>query len=76
MDFIEGVTLDEIDYGEHLGLIDRLALAVHSLFSQIPCGPRGPTNCGILRGFLFSEDGAFTTFNSIPKLNKWMNMRL
>ncbi|KFZ24789.1 hypothetical protein V502_00730 [Pseudogymnoascus sp. VKM F-4520 (FW-2644)] len=76
MDFIEGVTLDEVDYLEHPGLIDRLALAMHSLFSQIPCGPPGPTNGGILRGFLFSEDGAFTTFNSIPKLNKWMNTRL
>lgn len=66
-DFIEGVTLDEIDYGDHPGLIDRLALAMYSLFSQIPCGPPGPTNGGIPRGFLFSEDGAFTT--SIRSLN-------
>lgn len=44
MDFIEGVTPDEINCGEHPGLIDRLALAIHSLFSQIPCGPPGPTN--------------------------------
>lgn len=76
MDFIDGVTLDEINCREHPGFIDRLALAIHSLFSQIPCGPPGPTNGGIPRGYLFSEDGAFTTFNSIPKLNKWMNTRL
>ncbi|OBT94541.1 hypothetical protein VE01_07279 [Pseudogymnoascus verrucosus] len=76
MDFIEGVTLDEINCREHPGLIDRLALAIHGLFSQIPCGPPGPTNGGIPRGYLFSEDGALTTFNTIPKLNKWMNKRL
>jgi hypothetical protein len=33
MDFIKGVTLDEIDCREHLGLMDRLALAMESLFS-------------------------------------------
>lgn len=76
MDFIEGVTLDGINCREHPGLIDRLALDMESLFSQIPCGPPGPINGGIPRGYLFSEDGAFTTFNSIPKLNKWMNTRL
>lgn len=44
--------------------------------SQIPCGPPGPKNGGIPRGYLFSEDGALTTFNTIPKLNQWMNKRL
>lgn len=58
MDFIEGVTLDGINCREDSGLIDRLALAIHSLFSQIPCGPPGPINGGIPRGYLFSEDGA------------------
>ncbi|KFY42393.1 hypothetical protein V494_02444 [Pseudogymnoascus sp. VKM F-4513 (FW-928)] len=76
MDFIEGVTLDEINCRENPGLIERLALAIHSLFSQIPCGPPGPANGGIPRGYLFSEDGALTTFNTIPKLNQWMNKRL
>ncbi|OBT73298.1 hypothetical protein VF21_08419 [Pseudogymnoascus sp. 05NY08] len=76
MDFIEGVTLDEMNCREHPELIDRLALAMESLFSQIPCGPPGPTNGGIPRGYLFSEDGALTTFNTIPKLNQWMNKRL
>ncbi|KFX94413.1 hypothetical protein O988_06322 [Pseudogymnoascus sp. VKM F-3808] len=76
MDFVDGVTLDEINCREHPGLIDRLALAIHSLFSQIPCGPPGPKNGGIPRGYLFSEDGALTTFNTIPKLNQWMNKRL
>ncbi|KFX91695.1 hypothetical protein V490_05773 [Pseudogymnoascus sp. VKM F-3557] len=76
MDFIDGVTLDEINCREHPGLVDRLALAMDSLFSQIPCGPPGPKNGGMPRGYLFSEDGALTTFNSIPKLNQWMNKRL
>ncbi|KFY17159.1 hypothetical protein V492_00837 [Pseudogymnoascus sp. VKM F-4246] len=43
---------------------------------KIPCGPPGPVNGGIPRGYLFSEDGALTTFNTIPKLNQWINKRL
>jgi hypothetical protein len=76
MEFIEGVTLNEINCREHPGLIDRLALAIESLFTQMPSGPPGPKNGGIPRGYLFSEDGALTTFNSIPKLNQWTNQRL
>lgn len=76
MEFIDGTSLEKVSFHEHPGLIQRLGKAIHGLFQQISVDFPGPRNGGIPRGYLFSEDGAGTTLNSMPKLNEWLNERL
>lgn len=76
MEFIHGTSLEKVSFREHLGLVQRLAKAIHGLFQQIPADFPGPRNGGIPRGYIFSEDGAGTTLSSMSKLNQWLNERL
>lgn len=76
MEFIHGISLEKISFHEHHGLIERLAKAISGLFQQIPVDFPGPRNGGIPRGYLFTEDGAGITLNSMSKLNQWLNERL
>lgn len=76
MEFINGTSLEKVLFHEHLGLVQRLAKAIHGLFQQIPVDFPGPRNGGIPRGYVFSEDGAGTTLSSMFKLNQWLNERL
>lgn len=48
-------------------------MAIYSLFQRILVDVLGPTNGGILRGYLFLEDGAGTPLNIMTKLNQWVN---
>ena len=75
MEFFHGLSLEKVIFAEHDGLITRLAQAVCNLFNRIPCESVGPTNGGIPRGYLFSEDGALEPINSISSLNSWLNKR-
>lgn len=76
MEFIRGTSLQEVSFYDNPGLVQRLAKAIYGLFLQIPVDSPGPRNGGIPRGYLFSEDGAGTTLNSMSKLNEWLNKRL
>ncbi|KAJ9210187.1 hypothetical protein DTO166G4_8199 [Paecilomyces variotii] len=75
MEFIEGTSLEKVQFHKHSGLVQRLATAIHNLFQQMPVDSPGPRNGGIPRGSMFSEDGAGTTLNTMAKLNQWLNER-
>ncbi|KAI4130187.1 MAG: hypothetical protein LQ347_003485 [Umbilicaria vellea] len=75
MEFIEGISLENIPLHQYPDLIPRLATAIHTLAGRILPGPPGPRNGGIPRGYLFSEDGAGKSFSSITCLNSWFNER-
>jgi hypothetical protein len=76
MEFISGTSLEEVPFHKHAGLVQCLAAAIHDLFQQMPVDSPGPRNGGIPRGYLFSEDGAGTTLNSMVRLNQWLNKRV
>ena len=75
MEYIRGVSLENVNLVEHEGLVSRLAQALCNLFNRIPCESVGPANGGIPRGYLFSEDGALEPINTISMLNSWLNKR-
>lgn len=75
MEFVEGISFEKILLQDHLGLVQRLATAIYTLLQRIPADSPGPINGGIPRGYLFSEDGAATSLNTMTKLNQWLNER-
>ena len=75
MEFVSGLSLENVVFTEYEELVPRLAQAICNLFKRIPCRSVGPANGGIPQGYLFSEDGALEPINSISKLNSWLNKR-
>jgi aminoglycoside phosphotransferase len=53
MEYIGGTSLEKVLFREHRGLVQRLALAIRSLFDRMPVDSPGPRNGGIPRGYLF-----------------------
>ncbi|OAX81501.1 hypothetical protein ACJ72_04159 [Emergomyces africanus] len=75
MEFIDGISLENIMLQENPEVIRNLAEAIHAFATKIPPDFPGPRNCGIPRGYLFSEDGAGKSLNSMKSLNSWLGER-
>lgn len=76
MEFVEGISLEKIPLQDYLSLVQRLATTIYTLLQRIPADSPGPINGGNPRGYLFSEDGAGTSLNTMTKLNQWLNERV
>ncbi|KZF19911.1 kinase-like protein [Xylona heveae TC161] len=77
MEYVQGISLEKISVHNQPELLQRLAMAICTL-SSLETGQEmvpGPRNGGTPRGYLFSEDGAGTTFTSVNDLNLWLNER-
>lgn len=75
MEFIDGTSLEKISLQDRPHLIRRLAMSIRALATKELPEVIGPRNGGIPRGYLFSEEGAGTSFSSINSLNSWFNER-
>lgn len=75
MEFVDGISLHNIELQEHPQLIQNLAEAIHTFATKVPPDFPGPRNRGIPRGYLFSEDGAGQSLGTIKSLNAWLNER-
>ena len=84
MEYINGTELDTyllqntLDEGEMAEVVERIVNALAHL-SQIPLPigqPPGPANGGKPSGYLWSDNGAGTSFNTVADMEYWLNQRL
>lgn len=75
MEFVHGEPMERILLDNHPNLIQNLAKEIFALATKRPADFPGPRNCGIPKGYLFSEDGAGRPLNTIDTLNSWLNER-
>jgi serine/threonine protein kinase len=75
MEFIDGISLENISRQERPDLIRNLAEAIHTFATKVQPDFPGPRNRGIPRGYLFSEDGAGKTLSMISSLSSWLDER-
>ncbi|KAJ6116184.1 hypothetical protein N7523_005550 [Penicillium sp. IBT 18751x] len=75
MEFIHGDLLEKVPVQDRSIIIHDLAKAISTLSTaQSPDFP-GPRAGGIPRGYLFSDDGAGESLDTIDKINSWFNKR-
>ncbi|GES64912.1 hypothetical protein ATEIFO6365_0009040700 [Aspergillus terreus] len=76
MEYVEGRTLEDVDFETHKDIPIRVANILAHL-QQIPgeCDP-GPVTGGEAHGYIFGDEGAGTAFDSIEDMNAYMNKRL
>ena len=84
MEYINGTELDTyllqntLDEGEMAEIVKRIVNALAHL-SQIPVPTGqapGPANGGNPSGYLWSDNGAGTSFNTVADMEYWLNQRL
>lgn len=77
MEYVQGKNPKDVDLKLRRDLLPRIAKIVAHL-GQIQGGqrPPGPVGGGEPQGYLWDDNGANTTFNSIEDLNIYMNKRL
>ncbi|KAL5357333.1 kinase-like domain-containing protein [Aspergillus floccosus] len=77
MEHVEGQTLGDVDFETHTDIPIRIAntlahLQQITVQSQIP----GPIGGGEAYCYIFGDEGAGTTFDSVENMNAYMNRRL
>lgn len=75
MEFVHGDTLESISWQDHPSLVPDLAKDLVALATKRPADFPGPRNGGMPRGYLFSEDGAGISLNTMDGFNSWLDRR-
>ncbi|TVY89959.1 hypothetical protein LAWI1_G004063 [Lachnellula willkommii] len=78
MEYVSGQSMDEVDLDVHVDIIPRVAKIIEHLGQiQIPSNQvPGPIGDDQPQGYLWGDDGAKTTFNSVADMDAWLNKRL
>jgi len=78
MEYVSGQLMDELDLAVHSDIIPRVAkIILHLGQIQVPdYQVPGPIGDDQPQGYLWGDDGAKTTFNSIADMEVWLNKRL
>lgn len=78
MEYISGTPMDQVDLKIHTDIIPRMANIIRNFGSVPKPDPQipGPVGGGEPEGYLWGDNGAKTTFNSVEDVNGLFNKRL
>lgn len=77
MEYVEGQTLEDVDFETHKDIPIRVANILAHLQQILgDCDSPGPVTGGEAHGYIFGDEGAGTAFDSIEDMNVYMNKRL
>ncbi|KAG4428876.1 hypothetical protein IFR05_015637 [Cadophora sp. M221] len=76
MEYVPGQSLQDVDLKENIDIISRVARILKHLGDirdgQVP----GPIGTGEPQGYIWGDDGARATFDSMADMEDWLNKRL